>query len=197
MKPSKTLAALAVVLGTSAIVAPLALSAQETAPDDPAATEAPMGDMTGGGMGHGMAGGGTMFDFAAVDADGDGRITEAELQAWRAAQIAGLDADGNGLISEAELTAQITARMAERAAKMAKARIAAHDADGDGSLSAAELAAPPLPMRLFDRVDADGDGAITQAELDAARERMQEHRGDGHGRGGRMRHGGWFGGGDN
>lgn len=169
------------------------------------AQEGPMGGMMGGGMGDGPMGGPMMeggpfggFDFAAVDADKDGKITEAEMQAWRAAQVAGVDADKDGKLSADELKAMQMARMEERAANMASKMVERMDADGDGLLSAAELAARPGPAMMFDRLDADGDGAVTEAEIDAARAEMMDRMGGpdghegrgGHGHGGRMR--GWF-----
>ena len=173
MKRTTKIAALVLALGVGAVAAPQVLMAQVEAEADDSMP----------GMGPGPMGG--PFDFATVDADKDGKVTEEELKAFRAAEIAGMDADGNGLVSEAELTAHMTARMQARVAGMAKARIEARDSDGDGSLSVAEFAAPPMPTRMFDRIDADGDGAVTEAEIDAARERFAENRG-----GREMRHGG-------
>ncbi len=115
---------------------------------------------------------GMMLNFEAMDVDKDGRLTEAEITAWRAARLAEADADGDGKLNATELAAmhetQMKERMAERAARM----IERADADGDGLLSAEELAAGPRQMSMFERIDADGDGAVTQAELDAAREKM-------------------------
>jgi EF hand len=184
------LAALAVILGTTAIVAPAMVTAQDAtvAPETaPAETPAP-GPMADMGKGRG----GMAFDFTAMDADKDGKVTEAEIAAYRAAQIAGLDADGNGLISAAEMTAQIEKQMSERAADMAAKRIAAQDVDGDGSLSVEELASRPVPADMFDRVDTDGDGAITRAEADAAEAKMRDRFADmrdGGGKGWGKRHG--------
>jgi EF hand len=185
------LAALAVIMGTTAIVAPVMVTAQDaTVTPEAAPVETPeagpmadMGPRGGRGMG---------FDFTAMDADKDGKVTEAEIAAFRAAQIAGLDADGNGLISAAEMTAQIEKQMSQRAADMAAARIAAQDVDGDGSLSVEELASRPVQAGLFDRIDADGDGAITQAEAEAAQAQMRERSADmrdGDGKGWGKRHG--------
>jgi len=148
-----------------------------------------MGGMMGGAAG-GMGGmmGGAGFDFAAVDSDGDGKLTEAEIRAHRQAGIAGLDADGDGLISAAELSAQMMQRMQARAEAMAAARVARSDFDGDGKLSAAELLSPPMAGRMLSRIDADGDGAITEAEIAEARAAMLARHGDGkaRSRGGRM-----------
>lgn len=141
--------------------------------------------------------GGPGFDFATLDADGDGKITRAELDAARQGRIAGLDADGDGRISRDELIAHHTREAQARATRMAEAMMDSLDADGDGFLAAAELAARPVPVRMFDRLDTDGDGAISQAEADAARDRMAQRGGHGGhgGHGGKGGgHGGWFGG---
>ncbi len=172
------------------------------------------GDMSGMGMGGagiggaGMGGMGdegmgpmAMFDFAAVDADKDGKITEAELQAHRAAEVAGIDADKDGKISADELKAMHMARMEDRATEMSTRMIERMDSDGDGLLTVAEMAARPAPVRMFGMIDADGDGAVTEAEIAAAQEKMTEMRGSGEGGRGegghRGRHHGWFFGGDN
>jgi hypothetical protein len=140
----------------------------------------------------GMEGRGPMagLDFAALDADGDGKITKEEMQAPRAARLAALDADGDGKISLEELKADHLRQATERADQRAQRMMAAMDADGDGMLTAAELLAGPGPGMMFDRVDTDGDGAISKAEADAIRDRMAdrmarrgEHRGHG-----RMKH---------
>lgn len=141
-----------------------------------------MGGMMGGGF-HGAMGFGAGFDFAAIDTDSDGKLTEAEIRAHRQAGMAGFDADGDGLISAAELSGQMMQRMQERAEAMAAARIARSDIDGDGKLSAAELLSPPMAGRMLSRIDADGDGAITEDEIAAARAAMAEHRGEGRGEG--------------
>ena len=153
-----------------------------------------MGEGPMGGMGGPMAG----LDFAAVDADKDGKITTAEMDAYRSAQVTAADADKDGKISAAELSAMHMARMQERAERMAARMIERHDADGDGMLTAAEMLTRPAPDRLFEMADTDGDGALSEAEIDAARDRMAEMRegrgkGRGHGKGeGRGQQGGGF-----
>lgn len=152
-----------------------------------------------GGMG--MEGGLGQIDFAAVDADKDGKITPAEVDAFRAAEVTAADADKDGKLSATELSALHMARMTARAEAMAARMIERHDADGDGLLTAAEFATRPAPQALFDRADTDGDGALSQAEIDAARDQMAdmrngegrgEGRGKGHGRGDGEGHGRWF-----
>ncbi len=197
MTRKSLLAALALTGGIAAIAAPSLLSA-----DDRGGS---WGDMMGSGMMGGMddgAGPWAGFDFAKVDANGDGKITKEELAAWRQADIAGIDADGDNLISAEELTARMMAQAEARIEARSKARIEAQDANGDGKLSVEELIAPPMGTRLFDRADADGDGAVSEAEIAAMRERMQAMRSQ---RGGMMKghgmmkdhgmmhgHGGWF-----
>lgn len=136
------------------------------------------GDHMGGGAGRMMD-----FDFAAVDADKDGKITQAEIDSHRAAQAKAADTDGDGLMSAEELAAMhvkgLTARASDRAAMM----IERLDTDGDGKLSAVEMAVRPMPTRMLERLDTDNDGALTQAEIEAARDRMSEGRMGKHGRG--------------
>ena len=145
-----------------------------------------------GGMGMGMwpmPG----FDFAALDADKDGKVTKAEMEAFRAARVAEVDANKDGLLSGDELAAMHLKMMTERANTMAAQMVAKLDTDGDKLLSASELAARPGPERMFEMVDTDNDGAITQAEADAAKQKMQERGGrGGKGHHGRGHHGGGF-----
>jgi len=124
-----------------------------------------MGGQMGGRMGGMMGGMGPKIDFTAADADKDGKVTEAELTAWRAAQTAALDADKDGKLSADEIAtfkiAEVSTRIAEHAALM----VTHLDSDGDGLLSAAELLARPMPMLAFAHLDSNGDGALTQDEL--------------------------------
>ena len=144
-----------------------------------------------GGMGSPMGGPGMMLNFQEFDADKDGKVTEAEVEAFKAAQFAKIDANSDGKVTAEEMVAfhdaQEAARKTERAAKM----IERMDSDADGALTAEELAAGPQPKSLFDRLDSDGDGAVTEAEVQAARDHMGE-RGGRHDRGGWMK--GWMGG---
>lgn len=136
----------------------------------------------GPGMGDGA--GPFAMKLEAMDADKDGKVTEAEIDAFQAARIAAADADGDGLMSASELSAMHLAQMSERAEAMAARMIEEFDADGDGKLSGAEMAARPMPARMFGRIDTDNDGAITQEEVDAAMEKMEGRRGGrGHGHG--------------
>jgi Ca2+-binding EF-hand superfamily protein len=133
------------------------------------------------GMMQGMRGDGPMAMFEEFDADGNGSVTAAEIEAHRAARFAELDADGNGQVSRQEFMDHAAARAGERAGTMFD-RL---DADGDGTLSrdAIEARGGPGPdaARMIERFDADGDGAISETELAEVRDRFMERR---EGRGG-------------
>lgn len=123
-------------------------------------------------------GGMPAFNFDLLDADKDGKVTEAEIAAARTARVTVADANKDGLMSAEELAAMQLAEMTERANAMAAEMIARMDSDGDELLSAAEMAARPGPAQFFDRIDTDGDGAISREEADAAAEKMADRRGD-------------------
>lgn len=74
-----------------------------------------------------------------ADADGDGRLSQAEFVGRRLDRLRAADANGDGSVSADERQA---VRQAHRAARAAA---------------------------RFERLDADKDGAITRAEFDAAR----------------------------
>jgi hypothetical protein len=136
-------------------------------------------------------------DFDALDLDGDGALSPAEVEAFRAGRtderFATLDADGDGTITRAEMQAAPAARASARAERFATRFLREFDADGDGALTRAELESGARARqgdrqgRLFERVDADGDGTISEAEFAAIREAMGRH-GPGRGRAG----GGFF-----
>jgi EF hand len=125
--------------------------------------------------------------FATMDADGDGKVTQDEITAHRAAMFAAADSNGDGSLSADELAARELARFTEtlpdRSARMLERR----DANGDGSLSVDEMGEGPMEDH-FARIDSDDDGAISTAEAEAAMDQMAE-------RGGKRKHGdrgGWF-----
>lgn len=112
--------------------------------------------------------------FERFDADGDGQITQAEVEAHRSEHFATADANGDGLLSEDELRASAEERRNQRFTRM----IEALDEDGDGLLSAEEMTAG-REGRMFEHLDADGDGVVTREEASAAREQGRGPRGGG------------------
>ena len=151
----------------------------------------------GGTMERGPRGDGPMAAFERFDADGDGRVTAAEVEAFRTARFAEFDADGDGQVSRQEFMDHAAARAGERAGGMFD-RL---DADGDGILSRDALEARrgswPGGERMIERFDADGDGAVTQEEIAGFREEMRGRFSDRmgrHERGERRMMDGWRGG---
>jgi hypothetical protein len=130
-------------------------------------------DREGMGGGDQMMGG-PDFDFAAIDADKDGKISQGEVTVFRAARVAAADANQDGKLSVEEISAMNMAAMEKAAAKMAQRMMDRLDTDGDKLLSAAELIDRPMPADLFERVDTNSDGFIDMAEAEAARQRMAE-----------------------
>lgn len=105
-------------------------------------------------------------DFEAFDANGDGGITLAELQAHAEERFTNADTNGDGALSIEEMTANAGGRGAERATEM----FARSDENGDGLLQLAEMPQGD-GQRMFDRIDADSDGIITLAEFETLAER--------------------------
>jgi Ca2+-binding EF-hand superfamily protein len=136
-----------------------------------------------GGMGMGVGGPGEdrgamleeMFD--SIDADKDGKLTYAEMEAHRKAEFDAADTNKDGALSADELSARAVARFQEKLAERTQGMLDNMDNDGNGSLSPDEMGEGP-GMRNFARIDADNDGAITKEEIQAG---MQHRKKRGHG----------------
>lgn len=133
-----------------------------------------------------------------VDANQDGNITQAEIDAHRAAKkaemFAAADTNGDNLVTFAEFDAHAEAEKARREAERRQRHFEMLDADSDGFVTAAEMEAAEGRRgrrggSMFDRLDADGDGVLTEAEREAAKAKWAERRENGEGRRG-MRRGG-------
>jgi Ca2+-binding EF-hand superfamily protein len=120
-----------------------------------------------------------MFDTA--DADKDGKLSHAELEARRQAGFAAADTNADGALSAEELSARQLARFQERLAERTQAMLDTMDNAGNGSLSADELGEGP-GLRNFARIDADNDGFVTKEEIRAGmKHRMKRGQGWGMG----------------
>jgi Skp family chaperone for outer membrane proteins len=120
-------------------------------------------------------------EFKRLDANGDGKINKAEIQAAvdkmtanTAAEIkkrqdeefSKLDTDKNGQLSLAEYEAGVKITPKAGAADQ---RLQAFDTNKDGVITPAEFRSKPLAE--FDAVDTNKDGVISEAELKAAASR--------------------------
>ena len=93
--------------------------------------------------------------FEAADGDGDGALTQAELDAFLAAQVSGADADGDGALALEEFAPLYFERMRPVMVDAFQAL----DEDGSGELAQAEL--DDRFGGVVARLDRDGDDALT------------------------------------
>jgi EF-hand domain pair/EF hand len=106
--------------------------------------------------GHGHWG---RWMFLEMDANHDGKVTQAEIEAFEAARAAEIDANHDGKITADEIQAF---REKERAKREA-ARLARMDTNGDGTVSVQEYEAAQT-WRLA-RMDRNGDGTIDEQDM--------------------------------
>lgn len=107
------------------------------------------------GFGHG---GRDAEGWKQADANGDGVVTVAEVQAKILQRASTIDADKDGNISAAEMQAHREQMRAERRAR----RFADLDADKNGSVSVEEFAA--AQSERVARMDRNGDGVIDSGD---------------------------------
>jgi Ca2+-binding EF-hand superfamily protein len=114
------------------------------------------------------------------DADGDGKLSETEMAAARAARdqemLTKYDADGDGVLSDAE-KATMKAEMPQPPQDK-RFRPGGQRGNASGT--------PPLPQEVVTKFDADGDGKLSETEMAAARaardqERLTKYDADGDG----------------
>lgn len=109
--------------------------------------------------GHGMRGGMMMQQILTeADTDGDGALTQAEIDAYRSAQVSAADASGDGNLEIEEFATLYNQFMRPHMVDAFQEL----DADGDGAITAEEL--NTRVDGLVDRLDRDGDGAISPAD---------------------------------
>lgn len=121
-------------------------------------------DMRGGhrgarGMGFGMM----LMDT--YDTNGDRSLTQQEIDAARAAQLAEFDANGDGALTLAEYEALWLDAMRERMVD----RFQAHDDDGDGTVTTEEFGEEFAD--LVTRFDRNGDGELNAEDIGRAERR--------------------------
>lgn len=121
--------------------------------------------------------------FSELDANGDGFLTQEEMDARKAAKFSETDANGDGQLSAEEILASQEQRENERRAKRAERMIEALDTNDDGLISEEEMAAHEGGKRrggnLFERADANEDGQISEEEFKTAMSKVQKRFGHG------------------
>jgi hypothetical protein len=120
-----------------------------------------------------LAGPGIDKEFAAMDGDGDGKVTAAEHAAGARTMFAKMDADRDGKVTAAEMTAAhkaVTGRTAKTSEMTAHDKINAVDADADGILTADEHGKASAAM--FAKMDTNHDSFLTKQEMAAGHAAM-------------------------
>ena len=112
------------------------------------------GDDRGPGMGRHF-----MRLFETLDTNGDGKLTQDEIDQERAKRLAAFDTDGDGKLSLKEYEALWLDTMRHRMVK----RFQSHDENGDGFVTVAEFSHPYDKMVQW--MDRNGDGAISRDDM--------------------------------
>ena len=120
--------------------------------------------------------------FEQLDADKNGSVSPAEMQAEVNSHFAQFDTNKDGRVTKQEAEAFFASKRAEHEKEHAahekdrgareQARFAQQDANHDGKLSKQELAR--LPGDWFQRIDLNGDGFVTLDEMNEAHAAMKE-----------------------
>lgn len=123
------------------------------------------------GFGHsgsfGMNGHRAMKILKRFDVDGDGTLTEAEIDKTRETMLSKFDGNGDGSLTLQEFQGLWLEFKRPRMVD----RFQAFDEDGDGRITLDEFKSPFTDM--VKRLDGDGDGKLTVQEL--SRGRHGEH----------------------
>ncbi|MDR0184679.1 EF-hand domain-containing protein [Lysobacter arvi] len=107
-----------------------------------------------------------------MDTDGDGMVSSAEHAAGAKTMFTRMDANSDGKVTAAEMDAHHAAKMAGKGDKMKMSsadKIKKIDTDGDGAITAAEHDAGSAQM--FTKMDTNGDGNLTAAEMKAGHDK--------------------------
>jgi Ca2+-binding EF-hand superfamily protein len=168
MKPTfkMLLAASVLTLGAAAIIG-AGIASERGEGDHRAQFAMKRGGMMQGGMGHRVE---RMMER--FDADGDGVLTQAEIDASHDAMLKTFDANKDGVLELSEFRELWLDHM--------RTRMVDHfqtlDEDGDGKVTDKELNAPMA--RMMDRHDANDDDRLSREEMTPKRHRKRHHDDD-------------------
>jgi Ca2+-binding EF-hand superfamily protein len=124
---------------------------------------------------HAAHGGSNMLET--FDTNGDGQLTQAEINSFRSERHAKFDADGNGTLSLQEYEALWLDAYRERMVD----EFQRHDDDGNGLVTTEEFNDPFANM--VTRMDRNDDGILSGEELRPKRHRdISDRRGSRHDR---------------
>ncbi|WP_281980952.1 EF-hand domain-containing protein [Thalassorhabdomicrobium marinisediminis] len=160
-------------IAVAALLSGLTVATAQTAPDAaPEQTQAAAPDRAPAAhrKGHDRRGGRGMMGqiMEQVDADGDGAVTQVEIDTFRVSLVEGADTSGDGDISLAEFEAIYLEMTRNRMVDAFQSL----DADGDGVVTPAEMDA--RFGNIVDRMDRNDDG-----KLDRDDRGRRDHRGQG------------------
>lgn len=113
----------------------------------------------GAWSGHGSHGWHIRQLLERYDADGDDKLTQAEIDAERQKQLDGFDKDGDAALTLAEYEALWLDAMREEMVD----RFQDHDNDGDGKVTRAEFGRQLA--RIVKHMDRNGDGIIDESDM--------------------------------
>jgi len=122
--------------------------------------------------------------FDRMDANSDGKLDAAEIDAIKARRFRSFDLDSDGLvsadviamrwISNARRRGRLNKRRRQRIVRRAINLVRKHDTDGDRNLSLDEYRT--IPLGFVRRGDANGDGMLTFEEYSAFVESRRDRR---------------------
>ena len=114
-------------------------------------------------------------DFAQIDANADGQITQAELDAFAAGRFDAMDTNGDGSIDADELIAARAAQNEARAKARAEKMIERADENGNGVLEQEEIKRRDS-NKMIERLDKDDDGSISEQEFENKKQRKGKRK---------------------